>query len=216
MLERMRKLGATLALTVLSSVASAGGPTMRFGLTGAITDQGAPGKIEAGPALGLGWRGGPFVAEVEWAYLSFFDADTTTSTGIQRVGVSLRADVLRSYSSHCMFKYACTRASSVWAEIGAGERFGQWILDAHSIAPANGHQPEAHVSIGFELDNQVVPMRNGWQLGLRFAVAPRGVGEDTSCRGTDCSMSYGTPSTAIDKGGYDDSVLVEWMFLFGS
>jgi hypothetical protein len=214
MLDRMRKLGATLALMMLSSVANAGGPTLRFGLTNAITDQGAPGKIEGGPAVGLGIRGGPFVAEIEYAYLSFFDADTVGG-GVQRVGVSLRADLLRSYATHCMFRYACTRASSIWGEVGAGERFGQWMLDARDIAPANGHQPEAHVSIGFEVDNQIYPMRNGWQLGLRLAVAPRGVGSATSCRGgTDCTSSD-MPTTAIDKGGYDDSVLLEWMFLFG-
>jgi len=209
----MRKLGAVLALVVLEAVATAG-PTMRFGLTGAVVDQGAPGKLEAGPVIALGMRGGPFVGEIEWAYLSFFDPDTV-SGGIQRLGVSLRADVLRSYSKHCMFSYACTRASSLWAEIGAGERFGQWALDARDIAPAAGHEPEAHVSIGIELDNQVVPMRNGWQLGVRFAVAPRGVGQDASCRGSDCTMSATTATTAVDKGGYDDSVLLEWMFLFG-
>jgi hypothetical protein len=216
MLVRMSKLAATTALLVLGAgVAHAGGLTARFGLTGAIDDQAAPGKIEGGPAVGIGVRGGPFVAEVEWAYLSFFDPDTV-SGGMQRVGVSLRADVLRSYATHCVFRGACTRASSLWAEIGAGERFGQWELDAHDISPANAREPEAHVSIGFEVDNQIHPMRNGWQMGLRLAVAPRGVGSDTTCRTTgDCSTTSSAPSTAIDKGGYDKALLVEWMFLFG-
>ena len=211
----MSKLVAATALLVLSSVAHAGGLTARFGLTGAIDDQAAPGKLEGGPAVGLGWRGGPFVAEVEWAYLSFFDPDTV-SDGVQRVGVSLRADVLRSYARHCVFRGACTRASTLWAEIGAGERFGQWQLDAHDIAPANSREPEAHVGIGIELDNQIHPMRNGWQLGLRLAVAPRGVGNDATCRTEgDCTTSS-TATTGIDKGGYDKALLVEWMFLFGS
>ncbi len=211
----MRKLAAATALLVLEGVATAGGFTTRFGLTGALEDQGAPGKIEAGPAIAVGLRGGPFVAEVEWAYLSFFEPDTT-SAGVQRLGVTLRADLLQSLSTHCMFHYACTRATSLWADAGVGERFGQWLLDAHDIAPANGREPEAHVSLGLEFDNQVWPMRNGWQIGLRFAVSPRGVGQDSTCRTSgECSTSS-TATTAIDKGGYDDSMLVEWMFLFGS
>ncbi len=209
----MRKLAAATALLVLGGVANAGGLTARFGLTGAIDDQAAPGKIEGGPAVGLGLRSGPFVVEVEWAYLSFFEPDTV-SNGVQRVGVSLRADVLRSYATHCWFRGGCTRATSLWAEVGAGERFGQWQLDAQNIAPANSHEPEAHVAIGIEFDNQIWPMRNGWQLGLRLAVAPRGVGTDATCRTTgDCTMT--SSPTANDKGGYDKAVLVEWMFLFG-
>ena len=125
--------------------------------------------------VAVGLRGGPFVGEVEWAYLSFFEPDTT-SDGVQRVGVTLRADVLRRYTTHCMFRYACTRGSSLWVDAGVAERFGQWLLDAHDIAPAQSREPEAHVSLGIELDNQIRPMRNGWQLGVRFAVSPRGVG----------------------------------------
>jgi hypothetical protein len=209
----MRKLAAATALVVLGGVANAGGLTARFGLTGAIDDQAAPGKIEGGPAVGLGFRSGPFLVEAEWAYLSFFDPDTV-SDGVQRVGLSLRADVLRSYATHCMFRGACTRASSLWAEVGAGERFGQWQLDAQNIAPANAREPEVHVAVGIELDNQIWPMRNGWQLGLRLAVAPRGVGEGATCRTSgDCTMT--ASPTANDKGGYDKAVLVEWMFLFG-
>ncbi|HEY1813735.1 MAG TPA: hypothetical protein VGG74_15395 [Kofleriaceae bacterium] len=210
----MRKLAAATALLVLGGVASADGLTTRFGLTGAIVDQGAPGKFEAGPMVAVGLRGGPFVGEVEWADLSFFEPDTT-SNGVQRVGVALRADVLRRYATHCMFRYACTRGSSLWVDAGVAERFGQWLLDAHDIAPAQSREPEAHVSLGIELDNQIRPMRNGWQLGVRFAVSPRGVGNGMSCRsGSDCA-TFGAATTAIDKGGYDDSLLVEWTFLFG-
>jgi hypothetical protein len=210
----MRKLAAATAVLVLEGVASAGGPTVRFGLTGAAFDRGAPNKIEGGPAVALGLRSGPFVAELEWAYLSFFDIDTTGG-GVQRVGVTLRADLLRSYATHCMFHYACTRASSLWADVGAGERFGQWLLDSQNIAPASGHEPELHVSLGVELDNRIVPHRDGWQLGVRFAVSPRGVGQGAACRsGGDCTMTGG-PTTAGDRGGYDESLLIEWMFLFG-
>jgi hypothetical protein len=210
----MRTLAAATALLALGGLASADGFTTRFGLTGAIEDQGAPGKVEVGPTVAVGVRGGPFVGEVEWAYLSFFEPDTT-SAGVQRVGVNLRADVLRRYASHCMFSYACTRGSSLWVDAGVAERFGQWLLDAHDIAPAQSREPEAHVSVGIELDNQVKPMRNGWQLGLRFAVSPRGVGSATSCRTGGVCTTSDAPTTAIDKGGYDDSLLIEWTFLFG-
>lgn len=63
--------------------------------------------------------------------------------------------------------------------------------------------------------NQIWPMRNGWQLGVRFAISPRGVGQASTCRTSGECASSDTPSTAIDKGGYDGSVLVEWMFVFG-
>jgi hypothetical protein len=212
----MSKVAVAVAASLLSlSTIATAGPTMRFGLTGAIDDQGAPGKYEFGPLVALGLRAGPFVGEVEWAYLSFFDPDTTDG-GVHRVGVSLRADVLRTYATHCLFRGGCTRAQSLWLEAGAGERFGQWQLDAFHIAPASDHQPEAHVGIGIEIDNQIQPMRNGFQLGLRFAIAPRGSDPDSACRGSGTCMS---PVPVIDNGnhgGYDGSVLLEWMFLFGS
>ena len=200
------------SVLTLSTIAAAG-PTMRFGLTGAIDDQGAPGKYEVGPLVALGLRAGPFVGEFEWAYLSFFDPDTT-DYGIHRLGLSLRADVMRSYSTHCLFRGGCTLAQSLWVEAGAGERFGQWQLDAAHIAPATSRQPEAHVAIGVEIDNQIHPMRNGFQLGLRFAIAPRGSDLDSACRGSSgCDMSLVDHG---NHGGIDSSVLLEWMFLFGT
>src|SRR5260221_1262621 len=150
----MLKLAAAAVLCA-ASLATAG-PTARFGITGAVSDEGAPGKYEIGPLVAVGMRAGMFVGELEWSYLSFFDPDTSPN-GVQRLGVSLRADVLRSYATRCMFRYACTRASSLWAEIGAGDRFGQWVLDASHVAPANSHQPQAHVGIGIEVDHQISP-----------------------------------------------------------
>ncbi|HEX7703247.1 MAG TPA: hypothetical protein VF403_21055 [Kofleriaceae bacterium] len=212
----MWKVAVVAPFLFLSTIATAG-PTMRFGLTGALDDQGAPGKYEVGPIVGLGLRAGPFVGEVEWAYLSFFDPDTTDG-GVHRLGVSLRADVLRSYGSHCLFHGGCTRAQSLWLEAGAGERFGQWQLDASHIAPASTHQPEVHFSVGVEVDNQITPMRNGFQLGLRFALAPRGSDPMSSCRSTTgCAVpdASGASSNLGNAGGVDSSVLLEWMFLFG-
>ena len=70
-----------------------------------------------------------------------------------------------------------------------------------------------HFSVGVEVDNQITPMRNGFQLGLRFALAPRGTDPMSSCRSTiGCSV----PDTSVgNSGGIDSSVLLEWMFLFG-
>lgn len=209
----MSKVAAVIVSALLgcSAIAAAeSGPTMRFGLTGAIHNGDAPEKWEAGPALGLGLRSGSFVGELEYAYLSFFDPDTVGG-GVQRVGVSLRADVLRSFATRCLFHGGCTRAQSLWVEGGAGERFGQWQLDAAHVTPASDHQPEAHLSLGLELDNQIHPMRNGFQLGLRVAVAPRGTDTASACRGG-CT----TTSSESNRGGYATSVLVEWMFLFGN
>jgi hypothetical protein len=203
---------SVLTLSTISVPRAHAGPTMRFGLTGALDDQGAPGKWELGPAVGLGLRGGPFVGEIEWAYLSFFDPDTTGG-GVHRLGVSLRADVLRQYGTHCLFRGGCTMAQSLWVEAGAGERIGQWQLDSIHVAPANSMSPEAHVSVGIEINNQIYPMRNGFQLGLRFAVAPRGTDPMSACRG-DCTAM--PPSPNANNGGYDGSVLLEWMFLVGN
>jgi hypothetical protein len=190
------------------------GPTVRFGLTGAIADQTAIDKHVMGPAIGIGLRAGPFVGEVEWAYLSFFDPDTT-SGGVHRLGVALRADVLRTLGTHCLFRTGCTRAQSLWLEVGAGERLGQWQLDAAHVAPASSHVPEAHLSLGLEIDNQIYPMRNGFQVGVRLAVAPRGSGAMSACRGSGCVTPTSTTGDLGNHGGYDSSVLVEWMFLFG-
>lgn len=210
----MSKVAVGIAASLfLASTAATAGPTARFGLTGAIEDQGAPGKYVFGPLVGVGLRGGPFVAEVEWAYLSFFDPDTSEG-GIHRFGVSLRADLYRSYATRCVFRGGCTRAQSLWVEAGAGERIGRWHLDAAHSAPADDHQPEAHVGVGIELDNQINPMRNGFQLGLRFAIAPRGNDPLSNCRSDSGSTCMDVSSNA-NRGGIDSSVLVEWMFLFG-
>ena len=210
----MKVLAALAGTLLVASAASTayGGPTFRFGITDAISDQAAPGKDELGPMIGLGLREGRFVGELEWAYLSFFDPDTTAH-GVQRVGLSLRADLFRRFATYCKYRYGCTRMSSIWGEVGAGERFGQWLLDASHVTPATTHQPEAHVAIGFELDNQIEPMRNGWQMGIRFAVVPRGTDPAGVCRtagGTDCA---GVMTT--NNGGLAGSVLLEWAFLFG-
>ncbi len=207
----MKVLAALVGSSLIVATASAG-PTVRFGVTDAITDQSAPGKNEIGPMVGLGLREGRFVGEIEYAYLSFFDPDTT-GHGVQRVGLSLRADLVRRYATFCQYKYGCTRMSALWGEIGFGERFGQWLLDSSHIAPATPHQPEAHIAFGFELDNQIEPMRNGWQMGVRFAVIPRGNDPESSCRsssGAECSTAMVT-----NTGGLATSVLVEWTFLFG-
>lgn len=211
----MSKAAVVIVSSLLgwSTIAAAeSGPTMRFGLTGALSNGDAPGKWEAGPAVGLGLRSGRFVGELEYAYLSFFDPDTVGG-GVQRVGVSLRADVLRSFATRCLFRGGCTRAQALWVEGGAGERFGQWQLDASHVTPVAEHQPEAHLSLGIELDNQIRPMRNGFQLGVRVAVAPRGTDPLASCRGSGCMP---TATDATNQGGYATSVLIEWMFLFGN
>ena len=211
----MSKVAVVVVASLLgcSTIAAAeNGPTMRFGLTGAISNGDAPDKWEGGPAIGLGLRSGPFVGEIEYAYLSFFDPDTV-GAGVQRVGLSLRADVMRSFATHCLFRGGCTRAQSLWFEGGAGERFGQWQLDPSHVTPAGDHQPEAHLSVGIEVDNQTHPMRNGFQLGVRFAIAPRGSDQSSACRSSGGCMS--TTGDLANHGGYATSVLVEWMFLFG-
>lgn len=197
---------AFAAAVVLCSTPALAGPSTRFGLTFAAADQGAPGQHELGPLLGIGERFGGFLVEAEYAYLSMMDPDTTED-GIHRVGVTLRGDIWRDDTAICHKNLACTRGKGIFAEAGAAERFGQWHLDARTVSPDSDRQPEVHVGVGLELDNLVLPYRYGWQLGLRFAIAPRNP-YTLSCRGTGCPMDP-------DARSIDKSLLVEWSFLVG-
>jgi hypothetical protein len=205
----MRKLATLLVFAFAFEGVAAAGPTARFGLTfGHDRDDTAP---VAGPAIALGERLGPFVGELEWAYLSFLDT-LTSGGGVQRVGLTLRADLGRSYAAQCKLDgtgfFACTRATSFYGEIGAGERFGQW-METGTPTPHAWKQPEAHLGLGLELDNQLVPTRTGWQLGLRFTIAHDDPATGVACRGT--SPACMGPAYS----GLDYSVLVEWMYFLG-
>jgi hypothetical protein len=173
---------------------------MRFGLTFGV-DRNAPEAHEVGPMVAIGARAGAFVAELDYAYLSFFD-----TTSIHRLGVAVRADVYRTDPRPCP-QVTCTSSSALYLEAGAAERFGTWMIDpVNHIAQATP-QPELHLGFGYELDNLVVPRhRNGWQIGLRFAFAPRAPAEGSACRGTGCMTIPGGSS------GVDESALLEWMF----
>jgi len=199
-------MGKALAVTGLvfagiSAVVAApahADPSMRFGLTLGF-DSVAPDPV-LGPEVAVGERLGRFVGELEYAYLSFF-----SDSRIQRVGVTLRADVLRDMSP-CKH-FACTRASSWFVEGGAAQRYGEW--EVPGLAPVPARSPELHVGLGYELDNGTAPKRNGWQLGLRLAFARLdSAGVMTTCRGTGC----GAPTTVPTN---DRELLVEWMYLLG-
>jgi hypothetical protein len=190
-----------LGVLIFGGVASAE-PTARFGMTFGF-DRAAAG-LQTGPQLAVGERLGSFVGEVEYAYLSFFDAQA----GIQRVGLTLRGDLFHTHPS-CEH-YACTRRSTIYAELGADERFGHWSPAAEGIAPASGAQPEAHLGFGLELDNELVPHRNGWQFGVRFELAPHGAMESEACRGASCMAGEMTQSSKLDE-----AVFLEWTFVLG-
>ncbi len=202
----MRAHALAAVVVILCATPAAAGPSVRFGLTFAAADQGAPGEHEFGPLVGLGERFGSFLVEADYAYLSMMDPDTSES-GIHRLGVTLRGDVWRAGNAVCHRLLACTRGKGVFAEAGAAERFGQWHLDSQRVSPDSDRQTEVHVGLGLELDNQMSPYRMGWQLGLRFAVAGRNP-YTLACRGTDCPMD---PSART----LDKSLLVEWSFLVG-
>jgi hypothetical protein len=204
-------VGAMVASGLVGGGIASADPTARFGLTFGYDHQ-AP-DPQLGPQVAVGERLGRFVGELEYAYLSFFSPESH----IQRLGVTLRADVLRA-NQRCLH-YACTRASSIYVEGGAAERYGQWLVDATTVTPARSPQPEMHVGVGYEIDNQIVPYRNGWQLGLRFAVAPHdpllGPAPGTACRGTGCAMPGAGGGSSGSGGGLDRSIFIEWMFLVG-
>jgi hypothetical protein len=199
-----------LILVVISSTAYAGG-ALRFGVTAGLKDPDASGHFELGPMVGVGERLGPFLGELDYSYLSFIDPDTTGGQ-VQRVGLNLRFDVDRAYM-RCL-RYACTRATSLYVEAGAAERFGHWFVSDTQFAPVRSPNPEAHVGLGLEFDNQIHPHRNGWQFGLRFAFTPKDGSDGVACRGASCAaaMSASPEST----GGTNVSVFVEWMYLLGN
>ncbi|MDB4953275.1 MAG: hypothetical protein JWO36_844 [Myxococcales bacterium] len=190
-----------ILLLVGSGVAEAG-PTTRFGLTGAFADQSAPDAAQLGPLFAVGERFGSFVGEIDYAYLSFFGANID-----HRLGVTLRADLSRTYSGICTLPYACTRGTTFFGEAGIAERFGHLSVDAQHPDPIAKNEPEAHIGLGIELENQLEPYRNGWQFGLRFAMTPSQAAVATACRGSGCPT---TSSRAVDT-----AVLFEWMYVLG-
>jgi hypothetical protein len=193
-------------LVVLGGVAHADGPTARFGLTGAMVDQSSPdGWVQAGPHFAVGERLGAFVGEIEYAYLGFFGANID-----HRLGVTVRADLSRTYSGVCDLAYACTRGTSFFGEAGVAERFGHLTIDAQHLEPVTHNKPEAHVGFGIELENQLSPRRNGWQFGVRFAISPSDTVAGVACRGAGC-----TPTTSVNPRAIDTSVMFDWMYVIG-
>ncbi len=200
---------AAVVVVVLGGVGTAvAGPTARFGLTFAMADKVAPTDVhQIGPLVALGDRVGPFVGEVEWAYLSLFDPEASPD-GVHRLGVTLRADLWRDVRLAACTNFACTHAKSIYAEAGAGERYGTWMLP--NLAPGSGPRPEAHIGLGIETDNQAWPNRYGWQFGVRVTFA-RTDEYMFSCRG---GASCTSGSTTVG-GELAEAVLVEWMYLLG-
>lgn len=196
-------------VAIVSATQAVADPQVRFGLTGALADQGAPSQHPFGPMIALGARLGPVVGEVDYAYLSFVDPETVDG-GMHRLGVNVRADVYRDENRPCLAGIACTKALTLFAELGAGMRYGQWALDAYRRSPADSdRQREAHLGFGVQFDNQVSPHRLGWELGFRLTAAPR---DDLmlACRGASCAAD------GVDRSGaIDYSLMFEWMFLIG-
>jgi hypothetical protein len=185
-----------LAVLLLLATATAhAGPAVRYGVTFAVEDQGAPLQHQFGPMLGLGVPLGPFTAEVDYAYLSFMEPDVLDG-GMHRLGANVRAQLFRS-----------SRTTRFYAQAGAAMRYGRWHLDAKTVAPAHSdRQREAHLGLGLELVNQFGKTRYGWMFGLRLAAAPR---DDLmlACRGSGCSSTD-------DRGGETDlALLIEWTFV---
>jgi hypothetical protein len=197
----------------ISSVAHADGVTARFGMTfSPFADEAVPDAVhEIGPLVAVGDRMGPFVGEVEWAFLSLFDP-MSSPEGVHRLGVTLRADLWRNTSQ--AINAAVRTGKSIYIEGGGAERFGRWVVRPTEMVPATSPQPEIHVGVGFEMDNQVWPNRHGWQLGLRFAMSHGDAIEGVSCRSTTGTCLGGTQVTQTNNG-LERAVFVEWMFLIG-
>jgi hypothetical protein len=206
----MKTLAAVL-LVGTSSVAQADGLTARFGMTfSPYADQTVPESFhEVGPLVAVGDRLGRFVGEVEWAWLSMFDPLASPS-GVHRLGVTLRADLWHDPS----WEYS-THAKALYVEGGAAERFGQWLVQPTEMVPVTSPQPELHLGAGFEMDNETHPHRNGWQIGLRFAVAHGDQLEEVACR-TASNTGCPTGNRLAVTSGTERSFFIEWMYLIGN
>jgi hypothetical protein len=217
-LLRMHRASGALVVGVIGvlatgSVTAQAGPTVRFGLTGAVEDQAAPSELELGPMVGAGMRFGPVIVDADYTYLSFFEHDVGAG-GMQRVGVNLRADLMRTYHRSCYVGLGCVGGTALYIEAGVAERFGQWHLDAVERSPAGTDRThEEHVGAGIELDNSLEPHHHGWQLGARLAITPHDPLQiDGTCRGSCMPVGGKLP---MSSGGQDYAFLLEWMFLFG-
>jgi len=195
-------------LVGMSSVAQADGLTARFGMTfSPYADETVPESFhEIGPAIAVGDRLGRFVGEVEWAWLSMFDP-VASPNGVHRLGVTLRTDLWQRQQS--------MEGGAIYAEGGAAERFGQWLVRPTEMVPATSPQPELHLGVGFEMDNETHPHRNGWQVGLRFAVAHGDHLEEVACR-TAGSTGCPTGNRLAVASGTERSFFIEWMYLIGN
>src|SRR4051794_5984948 len=105
----MRSFLVGMLLVAGATSAANAGPTARFGLTFAAKDQGAPGEHELGPMFAVGQRWGSFLVELDYAYLSMMDPDTSEQ-GVHRFGITLRGDVWREANAACIRRLACTRS----------------------------------------------------------------------------------------------------------
>ncbi len=206
MLVAMRLAALALAISTLGAgAAAADGLTARFGLTYGFFDKHGPDTTQMGPLVALGLRAGAFVGELEWSHLSFFDPDASPG-GVQRVGLTLRAELLRARAGRRL-----DEAKSLYVEGGADERFGRWFVDGTRTEPAVSPQPEVHLGAGLEYDSHGLPNRNGWQLGVRYTVARADSIAYTACLS---SGGGGCPATT-SSGGLEHTLFVEWMFVIG-
>jgi hypothetical protein len=176
---------------------------VRFGLTFGV-DRNAPEAHEVGPAVALGARLGRFGGEINYAYLSVFDMDTS----IHRVGVALRADLYRRHARPCVVR-RCIHTSAIYGELGAAERFGTWRTGEMLDRYESGRRPELQVALGYEIRDSFAIQRAAWQIGLRFSVARRDPFLSPICRGVSCKVAMPASS------GLAESVMLEWMFLLG-
>jgi hypothetical protein len=189
-----------LVILLASSVASAE-PAMRIGMTFGV-DRNAPEAREFGPQFGAGFRAGRVVGELSYAYLSFFDPDTS----IHRVGVSLRADVWR-FQSGCTDR-RCRVSKAIYGEVGTARRMGRWLVNEMPYVYQTAPQHELSLGVGYSLGNYLAPQDAGWQIGLRFSAARRDPLLGSACRGDGCMVAM--PAST----GLAESVMLEYMFMF--
>jgi hypothetical protein len=165
-------------------------PLVRFGMTFGV-DRNIPEAQEFGPMLAVGANAGRFSGELNYSYLSMFDAVSR----VHRAGVALRMDIARYWSS-------LRNSRAFYGEVGAARRVGSWSVN--DVDPAiDKTQNELQLGVGYELSGN----GGAWQLALRFGFARRDPMLENVCRGAGCMVAM--PAST----GIAESVMLEWTWL---
>jgi hypothetical protein len=153
-----------------------GGSTLRAGTTVGLTEVGDRTVSTLGGSVAVGWQGGPFAVELEYAsqvMLEYTGDDNRDRGELDRVGLALRA---------VPFELGAA-GSSRWrfhGELGVGRQLGVWDTGARF------RRADVAAGVGWSLEHRYrrrpggLPIdRLGWHFGWTLSAA-RGEAEEAA------------------------------------